>query len=212
MRARLRAFLDRALSRLVTGALQDGPRRTIHGIPVGVVRIEEHEASEEVLFERVTAALDLIAEHDPRRLGGMQSQLASILVWGGFAEAAGAYFPAQRVCMLSTEFVGRPDTPPVRIAMTLVHEAEHARIRQRGGKRTVSRYQEEWLCAGAAVAFARKVPGAEELADEYGRRLEQILEIYSPAATVERGRRGLRDLGIPEWGIRLIQWLFSARR
>ena len=211
MRARLHAFLYRALSRVVASAFEDalrsGRRQTVHGIPVIVAR-----ESADVQLERVTAALGLIAEHGPRRLSGMQSQFASILVWYGVAPASGSYHPAQRVCALSSEFVEEPDTTPVRIAMTLVHEAEHARIRQRGEKVSVSKYQEEWLCAGAAVAFARKVPGAKDIADRYSRRLEQISEIYSPAAAVKRSEDGLRDFGIPDWGIRLLRWLFRAPR
>jgi hypothetical protein len=132
-------------------------RRSIHGLEVWMINDGEF-ATSDALFDRVGAALQLIADHAPWRLTAMRRDFDRILLTRqiGFR----AQFDAMRSCGLDTYFVAT--FPPEQVASSIVHEGVHARLR-RGG-RTVPRdliAWEERLCRKAELAFGLRLPGGD---------------------------------------------------
>ncbi|HEU4880979.1 MAG TPA: hypothetical protein VFT45_02005 [Longimicrobium sp.] len=196
------AWLARRMSQLEGWArrteLRKGTRVDVHGL--AVVMHEADPVHSRACLDKVTAALDVVAEYDPRSLEAMRSHFSAILVWSWMVAANGSYLHSERLCMLWCDYVEDEDTEPARIAMTLIHElthAKHARRARRG--RPMDRAQAEWLCIGAELAFIRKVPETEHLRRAAAARLERRADFYSPAATAERKLEHLEDTGGRRW-------------
>ncbi|MEW5927309.1 MAG: hypothetical protein AB1941_07490 [Gemmatimonadota bacterium] len=163
-------------------------------------------------LDKVRAALDVIAEHDPDRLRELRERFDVVLIWYGPAPAAGSYLHSRRLCELNCEYVEKAETEPARVAMTLVHELAHARLMSTADpRRPMSLPQAEWLCIGAEVAFAKKLPGAEHLVSAAQRRLDRRPEFYSPEAHAQRTLEALRALSPPGWLMRLAERMYERR-
>jgi hypothetical protein len=149
------------------------------------------------VLERITAAIELIAKHDPRAHHQLSRRVKRLLV----TEAGGAHFIAGiATCRIGVRSVVAQTT--TWLAMTLIHEATHARLAQAGipyNERYRARIEQ--LCVREEIAFAEKVPGSEaEVA-----RARNLLS--QPWWTPEQHKRNslaeLRRLGFPEW---LLRW------
>lgn len=152
---RLRGRVFQGLDRLLT------EERVLHGIPVSV-RMSRFDVGIDQLFENVERALDLIAEHQPRRLRRMQQDVQQISV-RRYPVCRAAFYGASRTILLDDYFVGA--FPEEQIASSIVHEAAHARIRSGvSAQWTRDRAREERFCRKAELSFARALPehlGAE---------------------------------------------------
>jgi hypothetical protein len=163
-------------------------------------------------LEKVRAALDVIAEHDPDRLTELRERFDQVLIWYGPAPANGSYLHSQRLCELNCEYVEKAEIEPARVAMTLVHELTHARLMGTADPtRPMSVPQAEWLCIGSEVAFAKRLPGAEHLVSAAQRRMERRPQFYSPEAHAERTLENLRALSPPGWLMRLAERMYERR-
>jgi hypothetical protein len=147
------------IRRLMREAVQalTGPvpqRRRMHGIEVWVLNDDLH-ASTEAMFEKVAAALDLIAEARPWRIRAMRQDFSRIFVRQN--TGVRAMFDAERSCVLDTYFVAK--FAPAQVASSIVHEGVHARLR-RGGRRVPADLiaWEERLCRRAEVGFGLRTP------------------------------------------------------
>jgi hypothetical protein len=116
------------------------------------------------VFQRIEAALQLLADHEPLRLKRFRRDIRRILIKrAGYAPAY--YLHALRVCVLDREFVTADGTTASWIAVALVHEATHARLE--GRKITYVeelRPRIESVCDAQTVVFARRLPDGESLA------------------------------------------------
>lgn len=200
------AWMHRRLDQLETwlrrSELRKGTRANAHGISVVIYRTNADQTR--ISMEKVHAALELIARHDPRSLEGMRSHFDTILVWYGLDAANAGYLHSERLCMLSFRYVEKESTEPARLAMTLVHELTHARHFSRG--RPLRGAHAEWLCIGAELAFIKKVPGTEHLRVAAARRLERRPDFYSAAADTERQLADL-EAGGARWSAALLRYL-----
>jgi hypothetical protein len=145
-------------------------RRPVHGIEVWILNDGEF-ASTPALFDRMEAALGLVARHTPWRLRAMRRDFSRIFLLR--QDGVRALLDAEGVCRLDTYFVAT--FAPEQVASSIVHEGVHARLR-RGG-RTVPRdliAWEERLCRKAELAFGLRLPDGE-----------------SSAAVVQRARAAL---------------------
>ncbi len=136
-------------------------RRRIHGIDVWIVNDGEF-ASTEALFEKIGAALDLVARHTPWRLGPMRRDFARILLIR--QDGVRAMLDAARNCSLDTYFVAT--FAAEQVASSIVHEGVHARLR-RGGRQMPRDLiaWEERLCRKAELAFGLRLPNGAAVAD-----------------------------------------------
>ncbi len=115
-----------------------GDRLGIHqlgGFAVAVDNTRPDIATADVL-ERLRESLDLVERYQPWRLRHLRRDLRLIKVIR--FPCRGAYFAAERACMVELTFLARRDIGPATVASTIVHEGMHARVHRMGvsGSRT----------------------------------------------------------------------------
>jgi hypothetical protein len=151
----IRRFLDAIEARAQEASLRAASeRRRIHGIDVWIVNDGQFATTPE-LFDRIDAALRLVATHTPWRLRMMRRDFARILLVR--QDGVRAMFDQMRNCSLDTYFVAT--FAPEQVASSIVHEGVHARLR--GGGRVIPRdliAWEERLCRKAELAFGLRLP------------------------------------------------------
>ncbi len=109
--------------------------------------------------QRVAHALSLIAAVDERRLERMR-RLAKRIIIVPVVGTDGEYWHRQRALVLGEPHADH--APLEQIAMTLVHEATHARLSKAGiGYDARIRHRVERACIGEELAFARRLPNPE---------------------------------------------------
>jgi hypothetical protein len=123
----------------------------VWGFPVRVINTRPDIDTRQVLI-RLTQALDLIASAVPRCFRRLSSDLSGFLVQR--FPCRGAFFPAERVCLVELTFAVNAAHSLPEIAASIVHEATHARIAARCGSLPASlRPREERLCRRAELEF-----------------------------------------------------------
>jgi hypothetical protein len=195
--------IDASLENTRRKELAHGPREVMHGVPV--VAFKDDAKRTRALLDRARAALDLVARHDPRALAGIVDHFDHIQVICTLGPSNAQYVHAERRCLLSAEYLERPGTEPARLAMTLVHELTHARHISRGKGADLSLAQAEWLCIGAELAFARKVPGTEHLRQAARKRLERRTDFYARPAEREREADFIHAQKLPRWVVWMME-------
>lgn len=137
--------------------LKLGPKRIVHGIPLVDWILDD---SEDPALEAVESALNLIWEVDPRRFRRMRQDVRYIVVTRT-AGSAGEHWADIRSVLLDAHNANRQVREA--IAMTIVHEATHARVRRWGVEISEDLSREEAVCVRAEIAFAKKIPGTDHL-------------------------------------------------
>ena len=157
-----------------------------------------------VIFDKVSAALALIATHSPIRLRHIRRDLRGIWI----TETAGnqaEYDWAERLCLLDRGYLLRPEFTPAHVAASVIHEATHARLARRGfGYQPERRARVEGVCYRAELRFASRLPDQESLVEQIQRDLGRDPIAWSAAASAERAEGKLRELSVPGWLIRRI--------
>lgn len=156
------------------------------------------------LYRRVQEVLLLISRTDPSLFHRLKQAVPRILIApsGG---AAGSYWSFLDGCALSAHHV--PTDSPASVAMTLIHEATHARLHHKGVRYTAElRHRIEEICTRAEITFARRIPGTEQLVAEAEEALSRPW--WSDQAQESRKLSQLRALGIPTWMLRAHNALF----
>lgn len=161
------------------------------------------------VFEKVGSALELIRSVDPLRFSRVQRDLRSILVTD---IGVSSYSFATRTCTLDLRLVR--DKSEAMAALTIVHEAVHARLYS-AGIVTWRRIQPriERICVREQIAFAGRLRDAGwGGTDEVIRALQRALE--NPWWTEERlfeaRKRALVESDLPRWIVSL--WIAMNRR
>ncbi len=133
--------------------------RSLGGFAVRIVN-SRPDIDSDAVFQRMDAALEMIARHQPRAYRRMRCDFQSILVQRYPCRAA--YFPEPRICLIELTFTVNPEFTVAQIASSIVHEGVHARVRQMCttyDPRQLPR--EERLCRKAELAFGLAIPGGE---------------------------------------------------
>ena len=151
-----------------------------------------------IVFDRVRDVLDLIASVDSKRFHRLQRDVTRIFVthYGG---AAGSYWSDLNACLLDWSDLGGNLHSA---AMTLVHEATHARL-EKAGIPYCDRLREriERLCIREEIAFARQLPNSDELVEEAQHAMSS--RWWTPESQKQRHRQQLESLRWPSWALRL---------
>jgi hypothetical protein len=130
----------------------------VREFPVRVVNTRADIDTRQVLI-RLTQALDLIASAAPRCFRRLSRDLSGFLVQR--FPCRGAFFPAERECLVELTFAVNPAHSVAEIAASIVHEATHARIASRCGSLPLSlRPREERLCRRAELEFGLAIDDA----------------------------------------------------
>lgn len=160
----------------------------VHGLPVTVLNTRP-DIDERMVVDRLTGALDLIAEHAPRRLRRLSRDIAAIVVRR--FPCRGAFIPQTRECLVELTFTVNPRHSLAEIAASIVHEGTHARIAATCGPLPEQdRPREERVCRRAELEFGLALPDG--------------------AVVVERARSALQ-LADPDVAPR-VDWAEGARR
>ncbi len=122
------------------------------------------------LFERIDEVMGLIESVDPGRLARMRQSFGRVVVMpsGG---PSGSYLHFLDGCGLAADHLLAASASSV--AMTLVHEATHARLHRAGiPYNRKLRTRIEAVCLRAEIDFGRRLPGAAALVKEAESALE----------------------------------------
>jgi hypothetical protein len=195
--------------------------RTFHGLRVGLAPVLDEQLGLRA-FEQVEAALNLVAEYEPRRMRRIASDIHRI--WIKRAGYAAAYYLTElSLCVLDRNFVTAQDTPADMIAVAIVHEATHARLFKRRIPYAESlRPRIEAICDAQSAVFARRLPNGEALSrrilegrpadashwsnDNLDRRLLEAR--HTEIAAV---RQELEDSDLPDWLKRMLRRVIRSR-
>jgi len=108
---------------------------------------------------KVSLALDLIGLHAPRRLGQVQRELRWVILVAG---SANHFLPGLRAHVVGAREIR--EASPEFLAVSLVHEATHARLERLGFRFKPEReWRIEALCVDEAASLAARLPGCEDL-------------------------------------------------
>ena len=164
---------------------------------ITVVDLTNGDQGSAAYFAEVARALEVIAKYQPRRLDRIRRDLRYIIV---VKQPGGSFWPLLRACALSPEMLASSDKED--IALTIVHEATHARIHARGIEyEVVHRARIERLCVDQEISLARLLSGGPERVAQLNSALE------TPWWTPEdlRNRKGITlERNVPAW---LARWL-----
>ena len=160
----------------------------------------------DTFFATIRSALDMIAITDPRRFTRIQRSLRRFAL----VESGGDFYDHD----LHTYVVDLPSMVArsvAEVAMAIVHESTHARIREFGVKRLpTNEARIERACVRQEIAFAMRLPEASVLAELAERKLQR--EWWSPENMSRRDVMMLRSVGIPWAVISIRQWFRSRSR
>ena len=136
-----------------------GDRLGIHelrGFTVVVDNTRPDISTADVL-QRLGESIDLIERHQPWRLRHLRRDLKQFRVVR--YPCRGAYFPAERACMVELTFLARRDIGPATVASTIVHEGMHARVHRMGvAEAGRDRAREERICRRAELELGQALP------------------------------------------------------
>lgn len=160
------------------------------------------EGSFSTCVHRLKTALQLIREKDPRRFKRVQRDVRRFLV----AETSGEEFlPSIRACLITITTLKSRTTE--EIAMTIVHEATHARFHSRGidySYRRRARIEE--ACVASEVAFSSLLPNGKPLAIQARAKLDR--QWWTRENELTRRLQDLELLGWPSWYRHLCAFLY----
>lgn len=200
----LRRAVRRFILMFVRATLHTAHRRRVLAIPVYVERADE--LAPDACFSKVSEALSLIARYDPARFARMRRDLRRILVDGNRV-SRGQYVSEFTLCRLDDAYVASEQTSAAELALTIVHEAAHAKVDRAGISYSPDRQiRIERVCVAAEIAFARKLPNAKTLAAEARNRCVHAEAWWSPLALRHHRIEALKQLGAPMWFVRLFAW------
>jgi len=177
------------------------PARVLHRIRVAICLAD---AREDLYFDRVDEALDLIARFAPATLDEIRHRFTGILVFGTERFRLAHWNNNAKLCIITGPHLANSAAAPEEVAMTLVHESMHARLSGAGvSYREGRRAPIEVICAMAELAFARRVPNLTPLVRACEQRIERWSlggeETWSNQARRDNTLEHIRKSGVPGW-------------
>jgi hypothetical protein len=99
----------------------------------------------------------------------------------------------------------KPEVSGAEVASIIVHEATHARLALAGfGYEPATRERIEGVCFRSEIAFASRLPDGQALIDAARAQLAGDPAVWTDGARRERTVDKLRQLGLPEWLVRIL--------
>lgn len=178
--------------------IRTAPKQNCLGI--NIVDLTNDEEDPTPYFAKVASALEIIAQHQPWRLDRMRRDLRYILI---VKQPGATYWHDLRACVLPLRSFNSTDTE--KIALSIVHEATHARIRSYGipyDPADLARV--ERMCVNEEVSLVHFFADGSERAA----RLLSNLEVpwWTPEDMRNRKIRAMEMNNAPPWLVRLLMW------
>jgi hypothetical protein len=193
----IRSFLRRVLVGIGSRLLLHSRER---GFDLVVFSGERYAVT---FFVKIRAALDMIAMADPKRFSRIQQSLRRFAL----VESGGDFYDHD----LRAYIVDLPSMVArsvEEVAMTIVHESTHARIRDFGINRLPTNEERiERACVRQEIAFATRLPASTVLAERAEQKLQRAW--WSQEMMIRRDVLMLRSIGVPSVIISFRQWLRS---
>jgi len=154
------------------------------------------------LVSQLRSAIELIGNLEPRVLRRIHQDVSRIM----FVEAGGPeYWPFADGFILNTNFAKESDVE--FIALTIIHEATHARLWKRGIRyRNDARERIERICVGAELAFAARLNDSAYFSEHVTRKLAAP---WWTADEIEKRRNHAREVLWPRWLMRAHKKMFD---
>lgn len=135
------------------------------------------EQTIDAIYDRVGASLRMIRELAPLRWRRIQRDVRRIAVFQPPTGGYGEFSPVMRAILLQPAYV--LDRPEASVALLIVHEATHARLRNRGLRYLPDvRARHERICIRQEIELARKFPDEPQRA-YYLERLAVKLDFWN---------------------------------
>lgn len=174
-------------------------RRTLRGIPTTIVNTRPDIETPQVVA-RLDAALGLIEQYTPHYFRHIRRDFAGLHV-ERYA-CRGAFFPAERICLVELTFIVNPAFTLAQVASTIVHEGMHARLHALGIE-AESRAREERFCRRAEIEFGSLAPGGEPVVERALAAMagsdEEVAPVIDPALARRRIAEVDRAAAMPHW-------------
>jgi hypothetical protein len=152
------------------------------------------DAEWQLIQERIARALGIVESHSPVRYQHLERDVHRIWITGIPSRAA--YVHDHQMCVLDFDYVVANDTRPEQLALSLVHEGTHARLRRRGfGYHAPIRARIERVCIRSELMVARRLSGSDDLVAEKEERLRWDDEEWSDATIHREHVDHVRGLG-----------------
>jgi hypothetical protein len=185
----------------------------LEGVQVRAFLPNSWDVPAPVVEAKTAEAFALLRDFGPRYLDRVRALTNGVLLLES-VDAAGAWHRDARLVQLDTEYIAQTETKPIHVAATLVHEVTHAWLDSLGFSYAPPQHRAriEAICYRAEAAFARRVPGGEEAAAEYdeiARAISDGLDVWSDEDIRDRARAALKELGVPEWLVRVLSRVSS---
>lgn len=134
------------------------PRQVVEGVEITTLTGDERAA---VQMSRLAEALRLVRRYDPTRFNRLTKQLRRIAIVSRGGEL---YDHGLSTYMADLGVAATRSIP--ELALAIVHEATHARLRCRGVQTTASNVARvERICVEQEMAFARLLPDSATLVE-----------------------------------------------
>jgi hypothetical protein len=144
--------------------------------------------------EQVIAALALLRSCDPRRFERMKHGSRRIAIFSTVG-SSGEHWTSPWLIVLNSRFV--LESSPEEIALVLIHEATHARLKKVGiGYDEEIRHRVERVCVNQEKAFAERLGNPEEWLELISRKSLDP-QFWSNAAKSARREKAFEDLVMP---------------
>ena len=197
-------FLSRlGMAAIYRRAWKTFPRFDLDGVTVLVAPAEA--AVQQQVGSSAVEALRLIAVYDPRRYARLRRDIRAVLVWPATLGTVAHFDAASRFCVLNTDYVQTRSA--MYVALLVVHEGTHARLRHLRFKRH-SRRRIETVCMRQELHFTLRVPNATDVREQLLYRLRNIDEVLGDDRRwVRTASDELHRAGMPRLVVRLIAWL-----
>ncbi len=158
-------------------------------------------------FAQLDTALALIDQFYTGGVTALRQLVHGVLVFGMEGHRLAYWNSRTRRCVLTESYVASADTTSESIALTLVHEAMHARLAALGERyRDGRRAHVEVLCGMAELAFARRLPSHDQLVaqaiyqiEKWAASEEQFASQTVYEAHVRYLRSMAKEVGVPQW-------------
>jgi len=185
-------------------------RRNLQRIRTAALTDREEAA---LCFGRIDEALTLLDKSDPITLARLRKYCDGILVFGTETFRLAHWNKSARLCVITLPHVTSPNTTGADLALTLAHESMHARLGALGARYVEGgRAHLEVLCAMAELASARRLAEprlVQRTEAKLTRWASEGEEPWSEGSYLEQGLAHLRELGVPDWIVRMTR---KARR
>lgn len=189
--------------------------REVLGVRVCVLHDEQESA-----LEKVTGALRLLANHEPAALRRLRRDLTGGIRVEPILQNRAQFDPRSFSCQIELAAVSDVMSSE-ELALTLVHEATHARLWRLGVRYDEAlRTRIEKICIRRELAVAHKLPDGQQWACWVKRSLAaDNQEFLTDRAFDSRHKkfrwrvfRRIRKLGLPIWFVRTFAFVAAIAR